>query len=120
MDMESPFHVTFDTNIAMALCAHSRAGTSTPAGKEINIILKAIRSGKIQPYVSEAALTFELFRPEGRLFILARYYGGLKTLSISDKALNAYRGIFDLGFCVLHAPRIALKSVLGCGYTFQL
>ena len=111
--MKGLFYVTFDTNVAMELSAHSHGSTSP--SKEINIIIEAIQVGIIQPHISEAALTFELFCPEDRLIILLRYfakYNRPQMPPVPERARRAYQEIFDLGFRVLHAPRIALKSFL--------
>lgn len=109
-------HVTFDRNV----CANIQNSSCTPSAADEDVysrVLKAIRHGRIRPYLSEATLTFELFSRDDRPLILAHYFArGELRPPMPKPTPEAQAWVADLlalGFCVLHAPpRAGLASFI--------
>jgi len=109
--------ITFDTNVAIRIVNHILR-RSLEEDRLFLELGRRITQRKLSPFVTEASLSFEVLPAEGRVlgvlssFALLPEHRDLPRAEIDPAAAERIDRYVDVGFRVLHAPRIGLRTFM--------
>jgi len=109
-------HVTFDTNVINPLACPDMYKKTCPDMASVNVIRESIRARQIYAYMSEASMSLEAISNDERVDVFFRQWASgtypIQLPEPSDERKQVFSKAIQLGFRVLHVPRMGLKTFI--------